>query len=56
MTFDRTVRVAGVALAGLGKAADENAEACGWALLRGVPERLPVSRRQWAARDMTTRN
>ncbi|MDR0776655.1 MAG: LytTR family DNA-binding domain-containing protein [Azonexus sp.] len=45
----RAVLVAKTALAGFEKAADDDAEAYGWALLRGVPERLPVSRRQWAA-------
>ena len=29
-------------------AAGDDAEAYGWALLRGVPDKLPVSRRQWA--------
>lgn len=44
----RAVLVARNALAGFEKAAGEDADAYGWALLRGVPERLPVSRRQWA--------
>ncbi len=43
----RAVLVAKTALAGFEKAADEAGEAYGWALLRGVPEKLPVSRRQW---------
>lgn len=43
----RGVLVARKALAGFEKAAGDDAEAYGWALLRGVPERLPVSRRQW---------
>lgn len=45
----RAVLVAKQALAGFEKAAGDDAEAYGWALLRGVPEKLPVSRRQWAA-------
>ncbi len=45
----RAVLVAKKALAGFEKAAGEDAEAYGWALLRGVPEKLPVSRRLWAA-------
>jgi two-component system, LytTR family, response regulator AlgR len=44
----RAVLVAPSALAGFEKAADDDAEAYGWALLRDVPEKLPVSRRQWA--------
>lgn len=44
----RAVLVAKSALAGFEKAAGEDADAYGWALLRGVPEKLPVSRRQWA--------
>lgn len=44
----RAVLVAKSALAGFEKAAVDDAEAYGWALLRGVPEKLPVSRRQWA--------
>lgn len=45
----RAVLVAKTALAGFERAAGDDADAYGWALLRGVPERLPVSRRQWAA-------
>jgi two-component system response regulator AlgR len=45
----RAVLVAKPALAGFEKAAGDDAEAYGWALLRGVAEKLPVSRRQWAA-------
>jgi len=45
----RAVLVAKTALAGFEKADGDDAEAYGWALLRGAPERLPVSRRQWAA-------
>ena len=44
----RAVLVARPALSGFEKAADDDAEAYGWALLREVPEKLPVSRRQWA--------
>jgi len=44
----RAVLVAKSALAGFEKAAGDDAEAYGWALLRGIPEKLPVSRRQWA--------
>lgn len=44
----RAVLVARQALAGFERAAGDDAEAYGWALLRGVPEQLPVSRRQWA--------
>lgn len=44
----RSVLVAKSALAGFEKAVSDDAEAYGWALLRGVPEKLPVSRRQWA--------
>lgn len=44
----RAVLVAKDALAGFERAAGDDAEAYGWALLRDVPDRLPVSRRQWA--------
>ena len=44
----RAVLVARTALGGFEKAAGDDAEAYGWALLRGVPDKLPVSRRQWA--------
>ena len=44
----RAVLVAKAALTGFEKAAGDDAEAYGWALLRGVAEKLPVSRRQWA--------
>lgn len=47
LRLHRSVLVARQALAGFEKAADDEAEAYGWALLRGVPEKLPVSRRQW---------
>lgn len=49
LRLHRAVLVARMALAGFEKAAGDDAEAYGWALLRGVSERLPVSRRQWAA-------
>jgi two-component system response regulator AlgR len=49
MRLHRAVLVARPALAGFEKAAGDDAEAYGWALLRGVSEKLPVSRRQWAA-------
>ena len=48
LRLHRAVLVAKSALAGFEKAAGDDAEAYGWALLRGVPEKLPVSRRQWA--------
>jgi two-component system response regulator AlgR len=35
-------------LVGFEKAGGDDIEAYGWALLRCVLERLPVSRRQWA--------
>ena len=44
----RAVLVAKAALAGFEKTAGDDTEAYGWALLRGVPDKLPVSRRQWA--------
>src|SRR5574343_943319 len=43
----RAVLVARDALAGVERAADDDAEAYGWALLRDLPDRLPLSRRQW---------
>ena len=49
MRLHRAVLVAKNALAGFEKAAGDDAEAYGWALLRGVTEKLPVSRRQWSA-------
>lgn len=52
----RAVLVAKSALAGFEKAAGDDAEAYGWALLRGVPERLPVSRRQWAPAKALIKN
>jgi len=52
----RSVLVAKTALAGFEKAAGDDAEAYGWALLRGVPEKLPVSRRQWAPAKALVKN
>lgn len=43
----RAVLVARDALSGVERAADDDAEAYGWALLRDLPDRLPISRRQW---------
>ena len=48
MRLHRAVLVAKSALAGFEKAAGDDVDAYGWALLRGVPDKLPVSRRQWA--------
>ena len=44
----RSVLVARDAIAGFEKCAGDEAEAQWQALLRGIPERLPVSRRQWS--------
>ena len=44
----RAVLVAKSALAGFERNAADDTDAYGWALLRGVEEKLPVSRRQWA--------
>lgn len=52
----RAVLVAKTALAGFEKAAGDDVEAHGWALLRGVPEKLPVSRRQWALAKALVKN
>ncbi len=49
LRLHRAVLVAREAVAGLEKTAGDDAEAYGWALLRGIPEKLPISRRQWAA-------
>ncbi|WP_371324439.1 LytTR family DNA-binding domain-containing protein [Dechloromonas sp. ZY10] len=49
LRLHRAVLVAPGAVAGFEKAAGDDAEAYGWALLRGVPEKLPVSRRLWSA-------
>ena len=43
----RSALVAKDAIAGFERCTDEDAETQWQALLRGVPERLPVSRRQW---------
>jgi two-component system, LytTR family, response regulator AlgR len=43
----RSALVAKEAISGFEKSADEDAETQWQALLRGVPEKLPVSRRQW---------
>ena len=43
----RAVLVARNAIAGFERAVGDDADAYGWALLRGVPDKLPVSRRQW---------
>lgn len=48
LRLHRAVLVARSAIAGFEKASGDDAEAYGWALLRDVPEKLPVSRRQWA--------
>jgi len=52
----RAVLVAKSALAGFEKAAGDDVDAYGWALLRGVPEKLPVSRRQWAPAKALVKN
>lgn len=55
LRLHRAVLVARDALAGFEKAADDDTEAYGWALVRDVPEKLPVSRRQWVvARQCAT--
>ena len=56
MRLHRAVLVAKTALAGFEKAAGDDAEAYGWALLRGIPEKLPVSRRQWAPAKALIKN
>lgn len=56
LRLHRSVLVAKTALAGFEKAAGDDAEAYGWALLRGVPEKLPVSRRQWAPAKALVKN
>lgn len=48
LRLHRAVLVAREALAGFEKASGDDVEAYGWALLRGLPEKLPISRRQWA--------
>lgn len=56
MRLHRAVLVAKTALAGFEKAAGDDAEAYGWAQLRGVPEKLPVSRRQWVPAKALIKN
>ena len=56
LRLHRAVLVAKNALAGFEKAAGDDAEAYGWALLRGVPEKLPVSRRQWVPAKALVKN
>jgi len=56
LRLHRAVLVAKTALAGFEKAAGDDAEAYGWALLRGVPEKLPVSRRQWVPAKALVKN
>lgn len=56
LRLHRSVLVAKTALAGFEKAAGDDAEAYGWALLRGLPEKLPVSRRQWAPAKALVKN
>jgi two-component system, LytTR family, response regulator AlgR len=48
LRLHRAVLVARDALTGLERLPGEDAEAYGWALLREVSEKLPVSRRQWS--------
>ncbi len=47
LRLHRSVLVARSALIGMEKAASEETEAYGWALLKGVNDKLPVSRRHW---------
>ncbi len=56
LRLHRAVLVAKLALAGFEKAAGDDAEAYGWALLRGVPEKLPVSRRLWVPAKALIKN
>ena len=56
LRLHRAVLVAKTALAGFEKTAGDDAEAYGWALLRGIPEKLPVSRRQWAPAKALIKN
>ncbi len=52
LRLHRSVLVTRSALAGFERAQDEE-DAYGWALLKELPEKLPVSRRQWAiAREL----
>lgn len=52
----RAVLVAREAIAGFERAGGDDADAYGWALVRGVPEKLPVSRRQWALAKAAARS
>ena len=56
LRLHRAVLVAKTALAGFERAAGDDAEAYGWALLRDVPEKLPVSRRQWVPAKALVKN
>lgn len=56
LRLHRAVLVARTALSGFEKAAGDDAEAYGWALLRDVPEKLPVSRRQWVPAKALVKN
>ena len=56
LRLHRAVLVARNALAGFERAASENEDAYGWALLRGVSDKLPVSRRQWTLAKDTAKN
>lgn len=49
LRLHRSVLVARAAVVGFEKAQGDDADAYGWALLRDIPEKLPVSRRQWSA-------
>lgn len=55
LRLHRAVLVARDAIAGFERASGDDAEAYGWALLRGVPDKLPVSRRQWAVAKAAVR-
>jgi two-component system response regulator AlgR len=48
LKLHRSVLVARKALAAFERNSAEGGDAYGWAFLRDVPEKLPVSRRQWA--------
>ena len=56
LRLHRAVLVAKTALAGFEKGVGDDAEAYGWALLRSVSEKLPVSRRQWAPAKALVKN
>jgi len=55
LRLHRAVLVARDAIAGFERASGDDAEAYGWALVRGVPEKLPVSRRQWSVAKAAAR-